>query len=171
MSTFSTTCTSLDYWVLSKALFYEEFKNGASFKSAKSRVVRQKDIDDFAKLTGDRNRLHVDQEYAKATIFGGTISHGLLTLGIALGQWYEMNLTRDSIVALIGINNISYKAPVRPGDSIHLESTVRSKRLSNSTKNTGLVTFSDRMLNQEGKAVLEFERTLMLKQSPGARAN
>ena len=126
-------------------------------------MLTQEDVAKFADLTGDFNRLHLDAEYARTTVFKGTISHGLLVLGIALGLWYSLGITRDSIVAFIGMNNLSFKAPAYPNDSISLESEVISKRESKSRPDSGIVTFKDRVLNQNGIVLLEFERLLMLK--------
>lgn len=126
-------------------------------------MLTQEDVAKFADLTGDFNRLHLDAEYARTTMFKGTISHGLLVLGIALGLWYSLGITRESIVAFIGINNLSFKAPVYPGESISLESEVISKRESKSRPDSGIVTLKDRVLNQKGVVVLEFDRLLVLK--------
>lgn len=145
------------------SLYYDDFKLGETFRSSRSRQVTQQEINEFAELTGDLNKIHVDVIYAKGSIFGGIIAHGLLTLSSALGLWYELDLTRDSIVAFMGIDHLTFKAPVRPGDTIRLESRVSSKRESSSKKDRGLVTFSDMILNQEGTVVLQFERTLLLK--------
>ena len=114
-------------------------------------------------MTGDLNPLHVEPEKAKETIFKGTIAHGLLTLGIALGQWYAMNLTRTTIVAFMGIEELSFTSPVRPGDTIYLKSVVISKRDSSSNSGSGLVTFHDQMFNQDNKIVLDYRRILMIK--------
>lgn len=128
-------------------------------------------MNEFADLTGDFNKLHLDSEYAKTTPFERPISHGLLVLSIALGQWYSLGITADSIVAFVGINNLSFKAPVYPGDNISLKSIVVSKRESKSKPDVGLVTIRDMMVNQKGIVVLEFDRILMLKKKQARKAN
>lgn len=144
------------------SLFYEDFEIGKQFES-KPRKVLQEDIRTFAELTGDLNKLHLDEEYAKKTVFRGRIAHGMLTLSISLGLWYAMDITRSSIIAFIGVNNLSFKAPVYPGDEIHLLSEIISKRESKSRPGAGIVTFQDTMLNSRGEIVMESERTLMLR--------
>lgn len=42
----------------------------------------QEDIIKFAEVSGDDNPLHIDEEYAKTTIFGGTIVHGMLAASV-----------------------------------------------------------------------------------------
>jgi len=43
--------------------------------------VTEKNIIDFSEATGDKNPLHLDEEYAKKTIFKTRIAHGILTAG------------------------------------------------------------------------------------------
>jgi acyl dehydratase len=54
------------------------------------RTVTQDDITTFAKLTGDEQWIHVDPERAKTGMFGRTIQHGFLTLGLATGFLWEV---------------------------------------------------------------------------------
>ncbi len=143
-------------------LFYEDMRVGRSFTS-RTASLRQADVDDFARLTGDLNRLHTDEGYASRTIFGGRVAHGLLVLSVAVGLWYEMNLTRDSLVALLGMNKVAFKAPVRPGDKMRLVSVVASRRPSRSRPDAGVVALRDVVANEKGEPLLEFERVLLVK--------
>lgn len=47
-----------------------------------SKKISEKDVFEFADATGDFNPLHIDEEYAKRTVFGHRIAHGILTAGI-----------------------------------------------------------------------------------------
>jgi acyl dehydratase len=143
-------------------LFFGDFRMGRKFESME-RVVGSEDIRKFAELTGDLNPMHIDEEFASSTIFKRPIAHGMLTLSISLGLWYSLDLTRGSIIAFIGMNNLSFKAPVYAGDSLHLISNVLSARESKSRPEVGIVTFKDRVVNSRGETVMESERTLLLK--------
>ena len=147
------------------SLFFDDFRVGDKFTSRPRKVTRE-EIHKFADLTGDRNRLHIDMEYARQTDFGSTIAHGMLTLSFALGLWYDQNLTRDSIIAFMGINNLKFQAPIYPDDEIRLDSLVIGKRESQSRTKAGLITFRDQIFNQEDKVALLYERVLMLKIRP-----
>ena len=155
---------------MQRAMFFEDFHVGMKFES-KPRMITQDNIKEFADLTGDKNPIHIDPEFAKNSLFGRTIGHGLLTLGVALGEWYDLDVTRESVVAFVGINNLTFKAPVFPGDSVKLRSEVTSVRSSKSHPELGLVSFKDLMLNQKGESVLEFEPTLMLLKKSVEKAN
>lgn len=143
-------------------LYFDDFHVGRKFESTE-RAINQEDIEKFANLTGDFNRLHIDEEFARTTIFKRPIAHGMFTLSVSLGLWYSMDITRSSIVAFIGINNLTFKAPVYAGDSLHLISNVVAARESKSRPDAGIVTFKDQMVNSRGELVMESERTLLLK--------
>jgi acyl dehydratase len=53
--------------------------------------VTEADIVNFAGLSGDFHPVHTNEEFAKATPFGGRIAHGLLTLSIgnSMQKWYR----------------------------------------------------------------------------------
>ena len=46
-----------------------------------SKVITDRDIALFAEVSTDRNPVHLDEDYAQDTIFGGRIAHGMLTAG------------------------------------------------------------------------------------------
>ena len=143
-------------------LYFDEVTVGQQFEST-SQVLNAADVEKFASLTGDFNRVHLDADYAKTTEFKRPIFHGLLILGIAFGLWYSLGITADTIIAFIGINKLSFKAPGFPGDTIRLRTKVASKRESKSRSDAGIVTFNDSVINQDGSIILEFERVLLLK--------
>jgi len=51
-------------------------------KGSFTKTITEKDVFAFADATGDFNPLHIDEEYAKRTVFGQRIAHGILTVGI-----------------------------------------------------------------------------------------
>jgi 3-hydroxybutyryl-CoA dehydratase len=46
------------------------------------KVITDRDIELFAEISTDRNPVHLDEDYAQETIFGGRIAHGMLTAGL-----------------------------------------------------------------------------------------
>jgi acyl dehydratase len=151
--------------ILHLPMFYEDFEVGQKFESREKLVTRE-DITAFANLTGDQNRLHIDESYARETMFKGTIAHGMLTLSFALGLWHSLELTNESVMAFVELDHASFKLPVHPGDRIKLLSEVISKRSLNSKNDAGLVTWRDRVMDSNNE-VLNFERTFMLKKNNG----
>jgi 3-hydroxybutyryl-CoA dehydratase len=49
---------------------------------SQTRTITTADIASFANLSGDHNPIHMDEEYAKKTTFGGRIAHGVISLGL-----------------------------------------------------------------------------------------
>jgi len=68
----------------SRGRYFEEMTVGDTVKSP-GRTITETDIMLFAGPTGDYNPLHTDAEYAKTTIYGKRIAHGLLGLSVASG--------------------------------------------------------------------------------------
>src|SRR5499426_1152697 len=81
----------------------------------RSRTVNAKDIERSTEISGDRNPLHYDEEIAKATRFGEIVVQGGVTSAI-LNAVVAEDLPGPGTVFLQV--NWSFKAPVRPGDTI-----------------------------------------------------
>src|SRR5215208_7408420 len=93
--------------------------------ASRTRTVREHDIEVFTELTGDRNPLHYDAEAAAATRFGGIIVQGGVTSGL-LNAVVAEELPGPGTVFLH--TDWSYRAPVRPGDTITAEVEVLDLR-------------------------------------------
>jgi 3-hydroxybutyryl-CoA dehydratase len=62
---------------------YEDLSLGMTHET--HHVITEKDIELFAEVSGDRNPLHMDEEFAKKTAFGQRIAHGALTASYISG--------------------------------------------------------------------------------------
>ena len=84
------------------------------------RTITQEDIDEFAKLSGDDQWIHVDVERAKTeSPFGTTIAHGNLTLSAIDGLRMElMELDGFKLAVNYGWNKVRFPAPVPAGSKI-----------------------------------------------------
>ena len=140
--------------------YFEEFKVGETFETT-GRTIDPADVSQFAGLSGDFNPLHTNEEVAKVTPFGGRIAHGLLTLAISSGQQNQLGLFEGTTLALLGLDKVRFTAPVRFGDTVHTELTVRETKES-SKPDRGVVLFDTAVKNQRGETVLQYELALML---------
>ncbi|MEJ2539215.1 MAG: MaoC family dehydratase [Gemmatimonadota bacterium] len=84
-------------------------------RAERSRVVEAEDIRRFTALSGDRNPLHYDEDFAAATRFGEIVVQGGVTSAI-LNAVVAEELPGPGTVFLHV--DWSFKAPVRPGDTI-----------------------------------------------------
>ena len=113
----------------------------------RSRVVTARDIELFTDISGDRNPLHYDEEAAKATRFGGIVVQGGVTSAI-LNAVVAENLPGPGTVFLQV--NWSFKAPVRPGDTITGEVKVTKVR-----EDKPITELETRVFLADGTIVLE----------------
>jgi acyl dehydratase len=89
--------------------------------------VTQDEINEFAKVTGDDNWIHLDVERAKQTPFGGTIAHGYYTL--SLGPQFSYKLFKAEGFAFgvnYGTNRVRFPAPLPVGDKVRMRLKVES---------------------------------------------
>jgi acyl dehydratase len=83
--------------------------------------VTQEAIDDFARVTGDDQWIHLDVERARATPFGGTIAHGYYTLALAPMFSYRMfKLEGFAFGVNYGLNRVRFPAPMPVGDRVRM---------------------------------------------------
>ncbi len=117
----------------------------------RSRTVTARDIELFTEISGDRNPLHYDEEVARATRFGGIVVQGGITTAI-LNAVVAEDLPGPGTVFLQV--NWSFKAPVRPGETITGEVEVTNVRPDKPiTELQTRVTRDDGTLVLEGDAV------------------
>jgi len=120
-------------------------------KAERSRLVRSEDIALFTEISGDRNPLHYDAEAAKASRFGEIVVQGGITSAI-LNAVVAEDLPGPGTVFLNV--NWSFKAPVRPGDTITGTVEVTEAREDKPiTKLATSVTRQDGVVVLEGTAV------------------
>ena len=144
--------------------YFEDFHEGEEF-STPARTVTESDVMNFAGVSGDFNPIHTDAEYAKRTVYGSRIAHGLLTLALASGLWFSSGLFEESLVALYGIENMRFTKPVRVGDTLTVKLQVTGRR---EREEFGVLTVRNEVVNQKGEIVLAFDAMLLLKRGNGA---
>lgn len=83
--------------------------------------VTDRDIELFAEVSTDRNPVHLDDDYARDTIFEGRIAHGMLTAGLISAVIGEQLPGHGTVY--MG-QSLKFMAPVRPGDVVLAEVTV-----------------------------------------------
>ena len=82
------------------------------------KVVTDQDIEMFAEVSTDRNPVHLDDDYARDTIFAGRIAHGMLTAGLVSAVIGEQLPGHGTVY--LG-QSLKFLAPVRPGDMVTAE--------------------------------------------------
>ncbi len=112
-----------------------------------SKMITESDINDFARVTGDFNPVHLDQAYAEKTIFKGRIAHGLLSVGL-LSSLLGNILPGQGTIYLS--QEVKFLAPVRIGDTI----TARVEVIE-LVPEKNRAKFRTTCINQDGKEVVD----------------
>lgn len=86
------------------------------------KTIQDYDIHQFAEISTDHNPVHLDEQYAQDTIFEGRIAHGMLTASLISAVIGEQLPGHGTIY--LG-QNLRFLAPVRPGDTVRAEVSVR----------------------------------------------
>jgi 3-hydroxybutyryl-CoA dehydratase len=143
--------------------YFEEFAVGDEVISP-GRTVTEADIVAFAALSGDYNPLHTDAEYAKGTIFGERIAHGLLGLSIASGLIERLGFIAGTAEAFLGLD-WKFRGPIKIGDTIHVEAqVVRKKQMRR--LGGGLIVLDVAVVNQRDETVQKGQWTALIKSKP-----
>jgi 3-hydroxybutyryl-CoA dehydratase len=145
----------------SRGRYFEDFKVGEVLVTGR-RTVEGGDVSRFAGLTGDFNPLHTDETFAKETPFGARVAHGILTLAVSNGQQNLSGWFEGTALALLGLDRLRFTAPVKFGDTIHTEMTVKQARESSRT-DRGVVTFDVVVRNQRDEVVCTYEESVLMR--------
>lgn len=130
-------------------LYYEDLNVGDEHIST-GRTVTETDVVSFAGLSGDFNNMHIDEEFAKKTVFGTRIAHGLCVLSIASGLWFTM--PRLTTVAFMGLEDWRFSGAVKFGDTIRITRKLVEKK-EHKRPNMGFLIFEVNVKNQKDEIV------------------
>lgn len=96
-----------------KGVFFEDLSVGQ--EASLARTVSEGDINAFAEVSGDKNPVHLDAEYAGGTIFKERIAHGMLSAGY-ISAVFGMKLPGPGAIYIS--QTLNFKAPVKIGDTV-----------------------------------------------------
>jgi 3-hydroxybutyryl-CoA dehydratase len=129
---------------------YEDLQLGMTATFAKT--ITEADIVLFAAVSGDNNAVHINEEFAQTTQFKGRIAHGMLSASV-ISAAIAGRLPGPGTVYLG--QNLRFKAPVRPGATVH--ATVTVKELFPEKRRVAMTT----VCTVAGKAVIEGDALVM----------
>jgi 3-hydroxybutyryl-CoA dehydratase len=138
-----------------KAYFFEDLELGMEASFAKT--VSEADIVGFADVTGDKNPVHLDADFAARTIFKQRIAHGMLTASF-ISAVFGMELPGPG--AIYVSQTLNFKGPVRIGDEVVAK--VKVAELFPAKRRARF----DCICTVNGKSVLDGEAILMVAARP-----
>jgi itaconyl-CoA hydratase len=140
--------------------FFEDFEVGDVYEHPLGRTVTTTDNVWFTLLTQNTAPIHFDHNYAAQTEFGRPLVDSTFTLALVTGQ--SVTDISQNVFANLGWDEVRLPSPVFEGDTIYSRSEVLEKRESRSRPDVGIVRVRTTGSNQDGKTVIEFERTVMV---------
>jgi len=143
--------------VVGRGFCYEDLKVGFRFRTHR-RTIAESDVSSFVNLTWLTEELFVVDDDTQRAIKGRAVP-GALVYSFAEGLL--LPTMQDTGLAFLGAT-LDIKGPTVVGDTIHVESEVMEARLT-SKGDRGLVRFANKVVNQRGEAVLEYNPLRLLK--------
>lgn len=140
--------------------YLEDLEAGQAFTSP-GRTLTEADVMSFAAWTNDNNQVHTDVEFASKTRYGQRIVHGLLGTSLCLGLIARTGVFEGSAVALLGIDDWKFTAPIFIGDTVTCTVEILSTRLT-SSGTTGIVERRVVLRNQRDEIVQQGRMDLMV---------
>ncbi|MBN7758754.1 MaoC family dehydratase [Nitratireductor aquimarinus] len=142
-------------------LYLEEFQPGQVFQHTLRKSVTESDNMLFSTMTLNPQPLHIDFAFAEKTEWGKPLVNSLFTLGLMIGISVH-DTTLGTTVANLGMTETGFPHPVFHGDTIRVETEVKSVRESKSKPDRGIVEFEHRAYNQNDRLVARCLRQAMI---------
>jgi len=135
---------------------FDEFSVGDS--ESVTKTITNEDVMTFAELTTDFNPLHVNEEYAKQSMFKNRIAHGMLSGGLISAV---IGMKMPGPGALYLDQYVKFKKPVFIGETLTATAIVKEKLVKKDGK-MKLLILTTNVTNQDGTIVTEGQATVML---------
>jgi acyl dehydratase len=132
--------------------YFEDLEIGS--RTLTERVeVTEEEILAFARVY-DPQPMHLDPEAAQRGLYGGLIASGWHTAALVMGMVARARPFGEAEVLGLGVDQLEWPSPVRPGDTIQAETEVVSARISRSKPAYGIVKVQITTRNQRGEVVM-----------------
>ncbi|MGO9116144.1 MAG: MaoC family dehydratase [Desulfomonilaceae bacterium] len=135
--------------------YFEDYIPGAVHEFG-SIVAHEAEMIDFARRF-DPQSFHIDPEAAKQSIFGGLIASGWYTASTAMRLLVDNYISRVASLGSPGVDELRWRKPVRPGDTLSIRITVLESKLSRSKRNQGTIRVYIEVLNQHREVVMTWK--------------
>jgi acyl dehydratase len=141
--------------------YFEDYIPGSVYEYGTISVT-EAEIIEFARRY-DTQSIHTDPEAAAQGPFGGLIASGWQTAGWMMRLFADNFLSSVAGIASPGVDELRWKIPVRPGDSLRIRVTILEARHSRSKPDRGLVTTFTEVLNRRREVVMSLKAMSMLR--------
>ena len=146
-------------------MFFEDFTVGRVIETEPWPLTQDEMLAYARKY--DPQPYHTDPAAAAQTMFGGLIASGFHTVAIASGQFVRTGVLGAAGKGGPGMDDIRWLAPVRAGDVLRTNVTVREARVSRSKPDRGLVTFALEAVTDSGPVLTASVTVILGLHNPG----
>jgi acyl dehydratase len=147
--------------IVQRGLYYDELDIGARYLHRPGRTATEADNVLFSSITMNTQALHLDAAFSESQPFGQRLMNSMWTLATMVGASVSQ-ITQGTLVAQLGLTDVSFPAPLFHGDTLYTETEVLDKRLSASRPGQGIVTLRHTGRNQRGEIVALATRTALM---------
>jgi len=144
-----------------RGLYFDELEEGVVYAHRPGRTVTEADNVLFTTLTMNTQALHLDAAWSAGQPFGQRLVNSMFTLSTLVGQSVSQ-LTQGTIIAQLGLTDVSFPHPLYHGDTLYTETVITGKRLSGSRPGQGIVTMQHTGRNQDGTVVALATRSCLM---------
>ena len=148
-------------------LHWEDFAAG-QVRDLGSITPTREEIITFASQF-DPQPFHLDEEAAKASVFGGLCASGWHTCSLAMRLMVTNFLHQTTSLGSPGLDGVKWPRPVFPGDTLRLQHTVLETKPMSKRPDVGMVHTVWEMFNQNGDKVLHLDGWNMFRRRTPAR--
>ena len=134
---------------MSGLIYFEDVRVGDTERFGRYEVTRE-EIIEYARQF-DPQPMHVDEEAAKASMFGGLIASGWHTGAMLIRMLNDHSIPRAATTGALGFDDLKWVKPVRPGDILSVQTRVLEKTESRRRPEIGVVKVESRVLDQAGE--------------------
>ena len=132
--------------------YFEDYVPGSVYAFG-SIMMEEKEMIEFA-TRYDPQPFHVDPEAARKSVFGGLIASGWHTGAVSMRLIVDHYLSSVASLGSLGLDEVRWLKPVRPGDELSIRVTVLEARLSQSKPDRGIVRSLVEVMNQNREVVM-----------------
>lgn len=146
-------------------MFLDDHQVGESIKCGSYEVTAQEVIAFACKW--DPQPWHVDEEAAKASVFGGLTAcsaHIFSIYCITSPQWQNGKI--QQAIASLGFDGLRMRQPVFAGETVRCITTINSVRVSASKPDRGIVVYGSDLLNERDEVVFSVECATLMARDP-----
>ena len=144
--------------------FFEDVEVGETTRFGRYEVTRE-EIIEYARQF-DPQPFHLDEEAARASMFGGLIASGWHTGAMFIRMVCDGMVPTAATSGSMGFDDLRWLKPVRPGDVLSVDSVVREKIESRSRPDRGTVKIESRVSNQRGEVVMSLVSLVIYLRRP-----